>query len=275
MGTDTTGVNPKGFERRYGEDNVYNAMLNCTRVISVIISEIIGLNINETFQVDLLNHQIENNTSNFQYPTYHGSLNKNNLSFSIETDSSDPTYSPTIAVTNNTFEDMNYNLLEVNFNGTGDWFIDKPNYISLTLNIDSSKIIYCPSITDSINLTKNMSRNDYQTDPVFIYLPLSNGLIYIPNSSSSNSGLAFINNCSSRHSSILWERDFLRYEETGGIHLNASYKIIILEDISLKKAVNFAQRINNQPIWKISSNIEQMGGYYSYDLYQKMLNKDK
>ena len=120
-----------------------------------------------------------------------------------------------------------------------------------------------------------MSRNDYQNDPVFIYLPLANGLIYIPDPSGANKGLAIINNCSSRHTSILWEKDFLRYEENGGIHLDAIYRILILEDINLEKAVNFAQRINNNPLWIISANITKMAGYSVYQLYQDMLNADK
>lgn len=275
MGTDTTGVNPKGFERRYGEDNVYNAMVNCTHIISIIISEVSGLNFNDTFQIDLLTGDIENDSLNFQYPTYNGISNIDDIPFSIDTYPNLLNYSPNISVKNYVFEGNNYIALEVNFNGTGDWSIDEPNFISLKLNLDASDIIYSPSLTDSINLTINISRNNYDTDPLYIYLPLGNGLIYLPNKSNPDSGLAIINNCSSRHTSILWEKDFLRYHESGGIHLDAIYKILILEDINLKNAVSFAQRINNNPLWIISDNITQMAGYSAYQLYEQMLNADK
>jgi hypothetical protein len=275
MVTDTTGVNPKGFERRYGEDNVYNAMVNCTDIISIIISEVSGLNFNDIFQIDLLTGDIENDSLNFRYPTYNGTLSLDDIPLSIDLYPNLSSYSPNISVKNYSFEDNDYIALEVNFNGTGDWSIDEPNFISLTLNLNASDIFYSPSLTDSINLTIDISRNNYETDPVYIYLPLSNGLFYLSNKSNPDSGLAIINNCSSRHTSLLWEKSFLRYHESGGIHLDAIYKIIILEDTNLKNDVSFAQRINNNPLWIISDNITQMAGYSPYQLYGQMLNADK
>ena len=271
MVTDTTGITPRGYERRYGEGNIYNAMSNCSEVVSIIISEIFGLNISSTFQVDLLAQTIENNTLNFKTPTLIGEINLSNLSISITTQTN-PATTPTIVVKNYTFEGFNYKTLEVLFPGSWDWNVDVPEQIELKFNLDASNIIYCPSLTDSINLTENMSRSDYGYHPVYMFLPLGNGMIFIPESIYSDVGTAIINNCSSRHTNMLWDNDYLKYLEIGGIHLNASYQVLFLEDIQLSDAVNFAQRVNNQPLWVISDNITKMAGYSAYELYALCAN---
>jgi len=276
MVTDTTGLTPRGYERIYGETNVHNAMINCSDAISIIISEIPGLNFSSTFQVDLRKKTVENNTGNFKHATLNGQLTRSDLPLSIETYTAPniSAYAPTISVTNYTFEGFDYKSLDVSFPGTWDWLSDQPSELCLKLNVDASNIVYCPSLTDSLNLTVNMSRSDYLTHPVYVFLPLSNGLVFIPETPSSNVGMAIINNCSSRHTTLLWEQDYLKYWETDGIHLNASYQILFLEDIQLSDAVNFAQRVNNEPLWVISDNITKMAGYGAYQLYGLCANAD-
>ncbi len=39
MVSDTTGINPAYYERRYGESKVFQAMSNCSEAISIITSE--------------------------------------------------------------------------------------------------------------------------------------------------------------------------------------------------------------------------------------------
>ncbi|NVM29477.1 MAG: hypothetical protein HWN65_11610 [Candidatus Helarchaeota archaeon] len=277
MVTDTTGLTPRGYERRYGETNIYNAMTNCSDAVSIIISEIPGINPDSSFQVDLRAETVENITGNFVYPTYNGQLTRSDLPLSIEayTWPNTSAYAPTISVANFSFEGFNYKSLEVIFPGTWDWASDLPDHLYLNLIVDASNIVYSPSLTDSLNVTVNMSRSDYcDKDPVHVFLPLGNGLIFIPESPSSSVGVAIINNCSSRHTTLLWEQDALKYWERSGIHLNASYHLLFLEDVQLSDAVSFAQRVNNQPLWGISDNITKMAGYYAYQLYALCANAD-
>lgn len=274
MVTDTTGLSPRDYERRYGENHVLYALGNCSEALSIIVREVPWLSVNSIFQVDLLSEEIENISSNFRFPKYEGEIDLPDLPITIQTLTSPntPVYAPDIFVKNYTFEGFNYKSLEVIFPGTWDWDLNAPIKLELTLNVNATNIVYSPSLTDSVNFTLNLSRNDYKSHPIYVYLPLSNGLIYIPDPNYPNVGLAIINNCSRRHTSLLWDQDFLRYVEIEGIHLNASYQIFFLEDVQLNDALQFAQRVNNNPLWIISDNITQMAGYSAYGMYQLCIN---
>ncbi|MHA1265620.1 MAG: hypothetical protein ACTSRS_10330 [Candidatus Helarchaeota archaeon] len=274
MVTDTTGLSPRGYERRYGEDHIYHAMLNCSNAISVITSEVAGLGANSIFQVDLLAKSIENITGNFIYPTFNGYLNASELPIPIETYVEGGSATPIIVLKNYTSTGINYKSLEVTFPGTWDWSIDRPQRLYLKLLVDASNIAYSPALTDSVNLTINLSRSAYGHDPLYVFLPLANGLIFIPESPHSTKGLAIVNNCSARHTTLLWEETYLKFVETDGIHLNASYQIFFLEDIQLSDALDFAQRVNNNPLWIISDNITRMAGYSAYETYALCANAD-
>ncbi len=274
MASDTTGINPAWYERYYGELQVYQAIENCSTAISILISEIPGLNVNSTFQVDLLTRAIENNTNNFKSPTIHNMLSLSALPISIQTKTTPtaPSYTPISSLQNTSFEGMFYKSLYITFPGTWNWTINQPTQIEIVFNLTSSSITYCPSLTDSANLTQNISRSNYASDPIHIYLPISNGLIFLPETPHSTTGLAIINNCSSRHTSINLENDYFRFIEIGGIHMNATYHLLLLEDIELHEAVTFAQRVNNKPLWCVSDNISNISGYSVYDTYKQVAN---
>jgi hypothetical protein len=167
---------------------------------------------------------------------------------------------------------MNYKSLKVTFPGTWDWAIDAPNELQLILNTNSSYIAYSPSLTDSVNFTINLSRSDYASGLVNVLLPLSNGLIFIPESPQATTGLAIINNCTSRHTSIWWNEDSLKFIELGGIHLNATYHLLFVEKIDLTSALSFAQRVNTYPFFIISDNITLMAAYEPYRFYSQVAN---
>ncbi|MHA1279436.1 MAG: hypothetical protein ACTSQI_12210 [Candidatus Helarchaeota archaeon] len=272
MCTDTSGINPRWYERVFGETQVYYAINKCSEVVSIIISEIPELIPNSTFQVDLLTQSIENNSLNFHFPSFNNLLSPSDLpiTFDVCISPNFTTLAPIVTIINNTFEGVNYQSLKVTFPGTWDWAIDAPNELQLILNVNSSHVVYSPSLTDSINFTKNMTRSDYASGLVNILLPLSNGLIFIPDSPHSITGMAIINNCTSRHTSIWWADDSLRFIELGGVHLNATYHLIFVEHIDLADAVSFAQRVNTYPYWIISDNLTFMAGHESYELYSQV-----
>jgi hypothetical protein len=274
MVSDTTGINPAYYERKYGESNVFYAISNCSESISIISSEISWLNQDNTYQVDLKHHTVNNNSADFIFPINTKMLSLNDLPFEIDarTSSDKSKYEPIKIVREKEFEGLKYKSLEVKFPGTWNWTIDKPNLIQITLFLDASFIHYCPSLTDSISLTRNMSRSEYGSHPIYVWLPLCNGLIFIPNEKISDIGLAIINDCAIRHTTLLWEENFIRYLEVEGIHMNASYHLLILEDINLTDAVNFAQRINDQRLWIVSDDITKMEGYPAYLIYNQVSN---
>ena len=118
-----------------------------------------------------------------------------------------------------------------------------------------------------------MHRNNYLNHPIYVFLPLSNGLLFIPHNSSILLGTAIIKNVTQRHTSWLWEDNYIKVLETEGIHLDAHHQFFILEDISLDDAHQFANRINLYPPWIISKNVTLIQGNEVYNEYKQMLNR--
>jgi len=111
-------------------------------------------------------------------------------------------------------------------------------------------------------------------DPVYIYLPLSNGLIFLPSTYTGNNGIAIVKNVTQRHTTWLWNYWDIKVLETDGLHMDAHHQFYILNDTTIEQAVNFANRINVQPPWIVSNDTSLIQGNEVYDMYLDMTHRN-
>ena len=87
--------------------------------------------------------------------------------------------------------------LDLIFPGSHDWENDSLSNINIIFkfkeqNRNFENIIYSPTLLE--NYTKTLSRNNYYHDPLYLFLMLSNGLLFIPYNNSSPLGTAIVKN---------------------------------------------------------------------------------
>ncbi len=287
MVTDATGIGPDPIERVTAEGNVLTAENNCSQIIKIIADKVKALNVSR-IQVDLKTRAIINSTSNFTklITTISTSIDINNLPIDIDFGSllsNGNTIEPQVSVSKvkyNSSDDNNDILemykLDVIFQGTHDWADD--SILSISIKFDLSEIshnlgeiVYSPSLLE--NTTKRLWRYQYRYDPIYLFLPLSNGLIFFPDEYTGFRGLAIVKNVTSRHTSWLWSYSYIKVLETEGLHLDAHHQFYILNNVSLEKAVRFANRINVNPVWVVSKNVSLIQGNEVYEIYKNMKNK--
>ncbi|MFW9936329.1 MAG: hypothetical protein ACFFD5_01665 [Candidatus Thorarchaeota archaeon] len=287
--SDSTGVGPDPIERITAEQNVLTAQKNCSEILQIIANNIVEVNVSQ-IQVDLLTETIFNNTDNFISLI---NIVSNDLSLSdlpinvIITSEVDNSYNlePNVSVRSISYNSSDastssevFNLfqLDVIFEGTHDWANDSISEIAIQFEFKElasnfQKIVYSPSLLEE-NI-KTIARTKYRHDPLYIFLPLSNGFLFIPNQSSSNIGTMIVKNVTRRHTSWLWEDNYIKIIETEGIHLDAHHQFFIMDNISIDKALNFANRVNLFPPWIVSKNLTKIQGNEVYNVYDQMENK--
>ncbi|MHA1150951.1 MAG: hypothetical protein ACTSR8_22245 [Promethearchaeota archaeon] len=285
--TDATGIGPDPIERITAEKNVLEAQKNCSQILQILADNFDEINVMK-IQVDLESGQFFNNTNNFlkQISITDNTLKLDDLPFEIDFSSRlangkklDPEYSVLLATFNSSNDDnevYNVTRLDVVFKGTGDWSDDSILSIGIKFEFPDSnnnfrEIIYSPSLLETE--TKRIWRYNYIYNPLYIFLPLSNGMIFIPDDYTGFKGTAIIKNVTSRHTSWLWQYYYIKVLETEGLHLDAHHQFYILENVHLDTAVAFANRINVNPTWVISKNVSLIQGNEVYDLYANMKNK--
>ena len=212
------------------------------------------------------------------------SLNLSDLPINISTSSYNGASQPDITVSLVSFNSSddaqtseNFNLykLDIVFEGSHDWKNDSIQPISIKFKLNESnqsfkKIFYSPSMLE--NETKMLLRDQFNYDPVYIFLPLTNGMMFIPKDLSGSVGVAIVKNVTKRHTSWLWEKEYVKVLETEGIHLDAHHQFYIIDNIDLQSALKFANRINVFPPWIISKNVSLIQGNEVYDEYDQMMN---
>jgi len=287
--SDSTGVGPDPIERITAELNVLIAQKNCSQVLQIIADNIMELNVTQ-IQVDLSTQMILNNTTDFISLIYplNNDLTLSSLPINaILTSNVDNNYNlePNVSVSSIRYnssdastssEVLNLFQLDVIFEGTHDWLNDSIRSISIQFEFKEQarnfqKIVYSPTLIE--DNTKCIERTNYRHDPLYIFLPLSNGLLFIPNESSSIIGTMIVKNVTRRHTSWLWEDNYIKVIETEGIHLDAHHQFFIMENVSLDQALRFANRINLYPPWIVSKNVTLIQGNEAYQAYDQMLNK--
>jgi hypothetical protein len=256
---------------------------NCSEVIKIISYNVSSIDV-QRLQVDLKTGDIFNKTSDFiSLITFENALTKNDLPIRLSTNT-EGGGSPLISVFNVTYNSADsainnetYNLyqLDVTFNGTHDWKDRSIRKIGIQFRLSGrsmKEIIYCPSLLEDV-ADKRLWRYNYQYDPVYIFLPLSNGLLFLPDEYTGFRGTAIVKNVTQRHTSWLWEYWYLEVLEDEGLCMDAHHQFFIIDDISLDEAVRFANRINVSPPWIVSQNVNFTQGHEVYDMYLNMSNR--
>lgn len=288
--TDATGIGPDSYERYTAEQNVNQSAILCSEILEIIGHEYPEFNSTQ-LQVDLNTGAIFNNTSNFNtlITMLDDSLELKDLPLEVdlssvvsEGDDVDPTYTVSLVNYNscdNGADSKSYNLtrFDVTFAGTYDWADDRIQKISIKFSFEEgsgksfSEIVYCPSLLEEY--TKRLWRYDYIYEPLYIFLPLSNGLMFIPDDYTGYRGTAIIKNVTQRHTSWLWDYYSTEVLETEGLHMDAHHQFYIMDDVKLEDAVDFANRINVSPPWMVSKNVSLIQGYEVYDMYKTIDNR--
>jgi len=287
--SDSTGVGPDPIERVTAEQNILIAEENCSQILQIIANNVEEANVSQ-LQVDLKTEMIYNNTGEFisLVNVINSDLALSDLPLNViltiavdNMNSIEPNitissvkYNSSDAFANS--ESFDLYRLDIIFKGTHDWANDSIREIGIQFefkdfNRNFNKIIYSPSLLE--NQIKLIYRDNYIRDPLYIFLPLSNGMIFIPDETSNDRGTAIIKNVTKRHTSWLWEEQFIKVLETDGIHMDAHHQIFLLENITRLQALQFANRINLYPPWVVSKNISLIQGNEVYKIYEQMLNK--
>ncbi len=260
MVTDTTGINPRPLEREYGYWNIQKAFLNCSEVVKIFIDNIPALNGSDILQVDLDSQVI---TDTPIYPIIKGNsitLEDLNtlipLTVSAETTGDDPT----ISIHEVSYNGVDMVELLVDFPGSFNWS-KREDDIAVRfdgMDMQTNQLMYCPPLVE--NLTARVNRTDYiGNDILKLHLPISNGLIFVPNVKDSNTGLAIIHNASQYHLAPRWNTNWIQYM-TGKIVMPAPHQFYIINNTNIETAQEIANTLNNNLKWVISSNITGMQG---------------
>jgi hypothetical protein len=286
--SDSTGVGPDPIERITAEQNVLIAQKNCSQILQIIADNVIDMNVSR-IQVDLRTETIFNNTNDFisLIQTVSSGLSlsnlpinviltsevQNNYNLELNVSVSSIRYNSSDASINSEILDL-YKL-DIIFEGTHDWANDSVKTIAIQFDFkeqasDFQNIVYSPSLLE--NTTKHINRLNYFHDPLYLFLPLSNGLLFVPDESSITGGTMIVKNVTRRHTSWLWEDNYIKVIETEGIHLDAYHQFFIMENVSLEQALSFANRINLFPPWIVSKNLTLIQGNEVYYAYEQMKN---
>jgi len=282
--TDSTGIGPDPLERHTAMVNVITAEKNCSQILKILAENFNELDVN-LLQFDLKNKEILTFINKFKSITtvLNPNLHLNDLPINIFISSKidNDFLNPEIIISKigfNSSDSLNliFNLtrLDIFFNGTYDWADDSIRRISIKLKIPNqnfNEIVYSPSLLE--NYTKRLYRDNYKHHPVYIFLPLSNGLFFIPSNPSGTTGIAIVKNVTARHTSWLWQKDYLEIYEDDGLHMMAHHQFYIMDHVSLDVALAFANRINLFPPWIISKDFTKMQGFDIFIDYNKTINK--
>jgi len=285
--TDSTGIGPDAIERVTAENNVLTAQENCSQILQILANEIEDLDVDK-LQVDLKTGAIYNNTNQFLslINITDTTLKLKELPFEVDLNSivlDGDKLNPNVVVSKGTYnssdadnETLPLFRLDVTFRGSHDWANDSIQSISIKFQYEDEdenfkEIVYCPSLLEQE--TKRLWRYNYIYDPLYIFLPLSNGMLFIPDDYTGFRGDAIIKNVTARHTSWLWQYYYMEVLETEGLHLDAHHQFYILEDVSLNQAQRFANRINVYPHWTVSQNVSLIQGNGVYDVYKTMENR--
>jgi hypothetical protein len=117
------------------------------------------------------------------------------------------------------------------------------------------------------NLTVCVNRSDYTSPDILkLHLPISNGLIFIPDTPEAKTGYAIIHNASQYQIAPRWTSEKISYM-TGKIVIPAPFQFFIVPHTTITEAVSLANQINNQLSWTIGGNASQMQGFEYLEFY--------
>jgi len=289
--TDSTGLTPRYYERQKAEDNILFAQKKCAQILRILGNNVNLIN-RSRIQVDLKTGDIYREERNFisLFQFEKGNIPLSTLPLNIqvlvinESASDNNILQPSITFLKyqsldalTLIETFHVYRVDVFIRGSHDWADDSIKKISIKIQFKEetknfNSIMYSPSLKE--HEVKSLNRGDYDAKPLYIFLPLSNGLVFIPFSENSNEGIALIKDISKRHVSWLWEKDYIEILETNGLHMDAHHRFYILENVTIQRALKFANRINLYPPWIVSKDVSLMQGNEIYQAYESMKNKE-
>jgi hypothetical protein len=287
--SDATGVGPDSIERYTAELNVLKAQLLCSQILQMLANYVAELNVTQ-IQVDLLKNLVWNSKIDFISLTnpLNTNLTLDDLPLNVFLSSTGqniyklkPDVNVQLVRYNSSDDSLNNVILDlyqvdITFQGSHDWENNSLSEISIEFQFKEKErnfqnIRYSPTLLE--NTTKYICRDNYYHDPLYIFLLLSNGLLFIPNTPSSSFGTALVKNITQRHTSWLWEENIVKIIETHGIHLDVHHQFYIMNNISVDQALGFANRINIYPLWIVSNNVSLIQGNEVYSIYEQMENR--
>jgi hypothetical protein len=264
MVTDTTGINPNPMEREYGYANILTVFQNCSQVVDEFVSQIPELNGLDRIQINLADGSLNFNP---QLKVQYNSGNLTNFTDFLPLDFTWQTniQAPQIVARNATFNatdllNQQFNMIElrVDFPGGNNWSIRETD-VAIRFAGAVNQILYCPPMVEDFHVRVN--RSDYTTENILnFHLPLSNGLIFIPDAEGSNSGFAIIHNVSQYHIAPLWTTTAVTYQ-TGKCVFPAPFQFFLVPNTTIEDAKLLANRVNNKVTWTIGNNITEMQGF--------------
>jgi hypothetical protein len=270
MVTDTTGINPNPTEREYGYKNILTVFQNCSQVVNEFILNIPDLNGLNQIQVQLASKTFNLSPVN---PLQYTSSNLTDfpgvipLAFNWATNKVPPTIiaqNASFTVFDKGMQNFELIALSVSFPGGSNWSVRETD-VSITFSGSVNQIMYCPPMVE--DMTVRVNRSDYTSEDILnFHLPLSNGLIFIPDAIGSNSGFAIIHNVSQYHIAPRWKSSSITYM-TGKLVFPAPFQFYLIPQINVTDAALLANRINNQLLWTIGNNVTQMQGFEYLNQY--------
>ncbi|MFX1571862.1 MAG: hypothetical protein ACFFB0_03860 [Promethearchaeota archaeon] len=284
--TDSTGIGPDPLERHTAMANIITAEKNCSQILTILADNFNEIDVN-LLQYDLKTEEFFTDIKNFKclITVLDSDLSLNDLPINVVYSSrvDNGVLNPEILVSRVKFNSsdllnrvFNLTRLDISFNGTYDWLDDSIRRISIKFkypNRDFEEIGYSPSLLE--NYLKRLHRDDYKYHPVYIFLPLSNGLLFIPSEPGGKVGIAIVKNVTARHTSWLWQKDYVEVYEDEGLHMMAHHQFYIMNNVSLDTALAFATRINIYPTWIVSRDFIKMQGFDIFLEYNETVNQLK
>lgn len=275
--TDTTGITPRPIEREFGYNHSRWAVQNCSSITRKIQWELTRRGIAPEvasaaqLQVDLTGRTIEPDPAQFSRPAAVESVTGDQLNasfpFDIRAEASISYGTITTDIDRVTLFDETAFRYNLTFPGTNDWGVDAIDGQSLDASVwfegpagskATNLIAYPVSLAESLMV--RLKRSDYTPNDVLkFHLPVSSGLLFLPDGPTSAEGQAIVWNCSTYHLAPRWYEDALRFI-TLQVHLDATFQFYLLPNVTQASAQAFANRLNTNAPVILSGEPSLVGG---------------
>ncbi len=279
MVTDTTGISPNPVERQYGYDNAGYAIANCSRVIEIlqwawtnagVHPDLAGAN---QIQVNLEALTNITNPSAFtEYAasqTLSGPVLNETFPLLVETELRGTINQTKVAISQGTYTGIPVTRLTVTFPGTNVWAED---FVNCALHFKgknargTNEIMYPIALAEDLPMVR-ITRTDYTPDDILqFHLPLSSGLIFIPETPGATKGAAIIWNCSSYQIAPRWVPEEIVFQVTE-LHLDATFEFFLLNDTTAEDAQDLANQLNTYQNVIVAPTFSGMEGYEYFQAY--------
>ncbi len=290
MVTDTTGLSPRDYENEHAINMTLRAVQEASAIKDFVVNKTATLNatINATgsFQVSPFNFVPLTGWSGEDQSIYDWAstivTGAGNFTTFTELGASTIQDLPVSLVQENV---MNLAITRRRLNAPMNVALDNFTFFSVVLNFEKntrafitfvgnfSTMAYSPSLfeNETITLTRSayfpdMEDSDddnaeeiliFYPDNFEFYLPLSNGLVYSP-----GGRFAIVKNCTASHLCAKWNEGDLRFMQSQTKNQSLPVEFLVLADVDLKQAVQFANMINTYaPVTITGGMLHEFGSY--------------